>query len=381
MSARELSRPIKVLFLDPKLHVGGVERLTQTLFRNMDRSRFDPVVCGLFGSGAAAEEFGKGLGLRVRHSLGRGKWDPLLLFRFLRMLREEKPDVILTCIYPLTMFLSALARLCGHKFRVVASVHSTGYIKRAAWRSFSTRASIPLLDSVVTIARAQSEVCVRKLGIPEGKIRLIYNGVELSRFDPDTVRGAVRAEFGIPEQAELAGIVGMLRPEKAHPVLLKAAAAIRKSGEQVRFLIVGDGPEREKLEDMARDLGLAGTVTFTGGRDDIPEVLSALDLFVLCSDTEAFPVSILEAMAMRKPVISTDVGSVSEAVEHGATGLLVPPGDPESLAEAVRALVSSPDLRAQMGRAGRRRVEERFSVEAMVGQYEDLFAQVAGHRG
>lgn len=381
MNFSQPSKPTKVLFLDPRLNVGGVERLTQTLFRNIDRRRFEPVVCGLFRPGAAAEEFIDGLGLRTYHSLGRSRWDPLLLTRFLRMLRDEKPDVILTCIYPLTMFLSAIARMLGHRFKVVAAVHSTGYIKRAVWRSFSTRISTPLLSAVVTIARAQSEVCVRNLGIPKKKVRLIYNGVELNRFDPDSAVGTVRQEFDLSEDAPVVGIVGMLRPEKAHAVLLRAAAIIRKTDERVRFLIVGDGPEREGLEAMAKDLELANAVTFTGGRNDIPEILSTLDLFVLCSDTEAFPVSILEAMAMRKPVVSTDVGSVSEAVEHGVTGLLVPPGQPEVLAEAIRSLLADPYRRRAMGSTGRRRVEERFSVEAMVRQYEDLFDQVTGNRG
>lgn len=369
------------MFLDPKLNVGGVERLTQTLFRNLDRSRFEPVVCGLFRPGTVADEFSKGLGVRVRHSLGKSRWDPFLLPRFLNVLEEERPDIILTCIYPLTMFLSALARFCGRRFRVVAAVHSTGYIKRRAWRSFSTRISIPLLSAVVGIARAQADVCVQKLGIPKRKMRLIYNGVELNRFAPHKVRSTVRQEFSLPDDASVVGIVGRLGPEKAHQVLLKAAAIIRKTDDRVRFLIVGDGPERERLEALTGDLGLTDIVTFTGGRSDIPEVLSALDLFVLCSDTEAFPVSILEAMAMEKPVVSTDVGSVSESVESGVTGLLVPPGQPEALADAIGELLADPERRREMGLEGRRRVEERFSVEAMTRQYEELFTQIVEGNG
>lgn len=367
-----------MLFLDPKLNVGGVERLTQTLFRNIDRSRFEPVVCGLFRPGAAAGEFSRDMGIRVYHSLGKSRWDPLLLPRFLRVLNDERPDVILTCIYPVTMFLSAFARLFGHRFMVVAAVHSTGYIKRAAWRSFATRASVPLLNSVVTIARAQSDICVQRLGIPREKVRLIYNGVELNRFAPEAVDSKIRQELCLPMDAPVVGIVGMLRPEKAHPVLLRAAVTIRKTHNRVRFLIVGDGPERESLETLSRSLGLSDNITFTGGRNDIPEILSALDLFVLCSDTEAFPVSILEAMAMERPVISTNVGSVSEAVLHGTTGLLVPPGQPEALADAICELLADSDRRRLMGMAGRRRVEDHFSVESMVRQYEDLFSGMAG---
>jgi glycosyltransferase involved in cell wall biosynthesis len=170
----------------------------------------------------------------------------------------------------------------------------------------------------------------------------------------------------------------MLRPEKAHAVLLNAAVAIRKTNDRVRYLIVGDGPERANLETLSRSLGLSDIVTFAGGRNDIPEILSALDLFVLCSDTEAFPVSILEAMAMERPVVSTDVGSVSEAVVHGTTGLLVPPGRPEALASAICELLADPARRREMGVAGRRRVQDHFSVESMVGQYQDLFAEMAG---
>lgn len=364
------------MFLDPNLSVGGVERLMQTLFRNVDRSRIEPVVCGLFKPGPIAEEFSRGLGLRVYHSLGKNRRDPFLFPRLLKVLRAEKPDIVFTCIYPVTMYMAALARLCGQKFKIVAAVHSTGYIKRAAWRSFWTHLSAPLLSAVVTIARSQTDVCAERLRIPRRKLHLIYNGVELERFSPDRVSGSVREEFSIPSDALLVGTVGMLRPEKAHHVFLRAADIIRRGNDRVRFMLVGDGPERERLEALASELGLTDVVAFAGGRSDIPEILSALDLFVLPSDTEAFPVSVLEAMAMEKPVVSTDVGSVSEAVSPGETGLLVPPGQPGALAEAVSGLMRDPALCRRMGLAGRRVVEDSFSVEVMAGKYEELFVQV-----
>jgi glycosyltransferase involved in cell wall biosynthesis len=168
--------------------------------------------------------------------------------------------------------------------------------------------------------------------------------------------------------------VAALRPEKNHELFLEAAAWIRRKVPQARFLVVGDGAQRGRLEGLAAELSLSESVRFLGTRNDVPAVLSLLDVLVLSSHMEANPVSILEAMACERPVVATAVGSVPESVIDGRTGYLVPPGDAGRIAERVIELFQDPARRAAFGRAGREHVAAHGSSQRMVEGYQDLIA-------
>jgi glycosyltransferase involved in cell wall biosynthesis len=167
-----------------------------------------------------------------------------------------------------------------------------------------------------------------------------------------------------------------LRPEKNHELFLRVAARVRQSVPEARFLVVGDGARREELESLAGELGLQGAVLFLGTRSDIPELLALLDLMVLTSHMEANPVSILEALACGKPVVAPRVGSIPEAVADGETGLLAAPLSEAELSGHVTELLLNPARAAALGRAGRRHVLERFSLERMVEGYQELIAEI-----
>ena len=167
-----------------------------------------------------------------------------------------------------------------------------------------------------------------------------------------------------------------LRPEKNHELFLRAAAIVHRQMPQAQFLVVGDGPRRAELEILARQLSLDESVRFLGARRDIPGPAGADDVFVLTSHMEANPVSILEAMAVEKPVVATRVGSVPETVLHGKTGFLTTPGSAEEIASRMVELLQSPDRGAAMGRAGREEVILHWSVERMVSGYEELLSEI-----
>jgi glycosyltransferase involved in cell wall biosynthesis len=208
---------------------------------------------------------------------------------------------------------------------------------------------------------------------PAEKVTVIPNGVDTYRFRslPDSGL-AVKTKLGIPPAAPVCGIVAALRPEKNHTLFLRAAALAAKQRPDAHFIIVGDGPERARLEKVAIEAGVASSTHFVGSRSDIPQVLSAFDVFALTSHNEANPVSILEAMACEIPVVSTRVGSVAESVAAGSTGYLVEPGDAKALAEHWVNLFTDPALARSLGSAGRTTVEAHWSLDRMVKGYERL---------
>jgi len=218
------------------------------------------------------------------------------------------------------------------------------------------------------------------------KTTVLYSSVDTVGLVPDAYdaarRRSIRRELGVPSDGVLIGTVGNLNRFKGHTYFLRAAARICRQVDSARFVIVGrrldtDATYAEHLQELAKRLGLADRVTFTGFREDIPAILSALDLFVLPSILESCPVALLEAMAMKVPVVATDVGAVGEMVSHGQTGFIVPPGDAEALAEAVLAVrAMSPEQVIGMVEAARKGVEERFGVATIAEQQLQVYERV-----
>jgi glycosyltransferase involved in cell wall biosynthesis len=213
-------------------------------------------------------------------------------------------------------------------------------------------------------------------GCPADKICVIPNGIDVERFHPRWPDRRLQEELDLPLRAPVVGIVAALRPEKNHEMFLRVAALVRGRLPDARFLIVGDGPQRQPLEALAQELGIAKAVHFLGTRSDVPELLSLIDVLLLTSLSEASPICLLEAMASEKPVVATRVGSVSETVVDGRTGYLVAPDDSTGMASRVLELLDDRDRAAHMGRAGREHVIARWSVDRMVEGYQDLIADI-----
>ncbi len=217
--------------------------------------------------------------------------------------------------------------------------------------------------------------------VPAGRSELLGNGTDLKRFDPDRVdpdrAAALRAELGVPADALVVGAVGRLVAEKGYRELFAAARAVRRRHPQVRFLVVG-GPDLDKADAITEvELAAAAAdVCFAGWRDDVDDLLAVMDVFVLASWREGVPRSAIEAAAMAKPLVLTDIRGCREVARHDREALLVPRRDPEALAAAISRLASDPALRSRLGEAARRRAQERFSEEAVaekvVGAYRRL---------
>jgi glycosyltransferase involved in cell wall biosynthesis len=248
------------------------------------------------------------------------------------------------------------------------------------WQRLLTRVKDRFTRRIVCVSEDNAEQHRRALGRSGRKIAIVHNCIDTSPFDPQRrVEHArsVRREFGIPESAFLVGFVGRLDEErKGLRYFIEMAATLRAAHEDVGFLVVGDGSLRPQAEQLAQSLGLSAVLTFTGTRDDVPPLLGAMDVFVQPSLAEGASYIQLEALAAGTPVVSTRAGAAAEVIKSGVNGILVPMRDPQAMADAVQRLLDDDRLRECMGARGAETVEQRFTAEAMVERYVQLYREV-----
>jgi glycosyltransferase involved in cell wall biosynthesis len=232
------------------------------------------------------------------------------------------------------------------------------------------------MDRLVAVSRAIEEkiAAERPSAVP---VSLIYNGVDLVRYDHTDPCCTLREEYGLPDATQLVGVVARLEAEKGHPTLLDAWPAVVRRVPNARLLVVGEGSRREELEAQAAALGITEWVVFTGRRDDVPAVTAALDVAVLPSYREAQGLTILEAMALSRPVVASAVGGIPEVIEDGRTGLLVPPHDAGALAAAITRLLTDHAYADLLAKGGHDLVHDRFCVERMVFAIEEIYDEGA----
>ncbi|HEX2474120.1 MAG TPA: glycosyltransferase [Lacipirellulaceae bacterium] len=369
--SRSAARPLRVMFLQTDMRIGGAEVVTANILRRLDRQRFAPELCCLKQRGALGEELAGEI--PVHDNLLSSKYDLRVWPRLTRLLRTRHVDAVVTVGAGDKMFWGRLAAWRAGVPVILSALHSTGWPDRVGRLN---RLLTPITDAFIAVAEAHGRFLVQHGRFPERKVTVIRNGVDTDRFAPGHDVIAVRRELGLGETDPVVGIVAALRPEKNHELFLEMARRVVSHLPAARFLVVGEGPRREPLEGMSRELGLQSHVQFLGSRNDVPRLLSAMDVFALTSHVEANPVSILEAMSIGRPVVATNVGSIHEAVSDGKTGFLVPPGDATKFSERILQLLHAPLLGHSMGTAGRQAVLRDWSLGAMVGGYERLIESV-----
>lgn len=367
---------ITVLFPVTDLARDGAQRQLFELVRGLDKKHFRPVVLTLRSGGSMESEFKELPYAQVISPERKGKYDFLYVFKVFRLLRQLKVDVVQPFLTPATFFGLLPALLCRTPLKIVTERSGLGMRRVPLGYRLYLRAEDFLTrfaDLAVANSYAGREYLIRR-GITPERIKVIYNGLNLTRLNGDS-EGVkrVRRMLDLPAGAKVVGIMARLFPVKRHDTFLKAAVVISQAIPETRFAIVGDGPWRSHLEELRRNLGLASKVVFFGEQREVGPYLSAFDVAVLTSETEGCSNSVLEAMAVGKPVVATDVGGNRELIDDGETGFLVRLGDTEALAEAVIRLLRNPVLAREMGQKAREEAMRRFSVESMVNQYETLY--------
>jgi len=247
-----------------------------------------------------------------------------------------------------------------------------------------------LADVIICNSAAVAKRFINKVKLSD-KVRIVYNGADTSRFNPEISADKVRGEFSIDSKDIVVGIASRFDRLKGHEAFLESARIVSddlsNSGKEVKFLIAGGAVfdvhrERERvLRDLSRKIGLEGKVIFTGFREDMPQIYSAMDIFVILSLAEACGRVIFEAMSCGKPVIATNSGGNPEIVEDKVTGLLVPPGDPKAVSEAIIYLIKNPEIARRMGLAGRQRILDNFDILKNVSKTELIYDELLSKYG
>jgi glycosyltransferase involved in cell wall biosynthesis len=235
---------------------------------------------------------------------------------------------------------------------------------------------IRFFDRIVAVSNEVKKDMLR-YKIPEEKIRVIDNGIALERFEKSVDARNIKNQLGFEEKIRIIGTVGNLGTEKGHIYLLEAAKQILDVVKDLKFLIIGDGQSRKQLEEKSEELGINKHIIFMGQRKDIPELLMAMDIFVLPSIKEGLPIALLEAMAAKKPVIATRVGAIPKVIENNETGVLVEPKDMTGLRDAIMNLLSDRGRMDRLAREGFRRVCTDFSSDKMCQNYLKVYKELA----
>jgi glycosyltransferase involved in cell wall biosynthesis len=367
---------VPVMFPVNQLGVGGAERQLAELVKGMDKNRFEPIVVSLYPGGALEPEVKAMPGVELISLHRRGRFDFLILFKIYRLLRQRGVKIIQPFLTPASFFgmapsfmnrrlVKIITERCG--VRVNPRLGSSLYRKA---EDFLTRYA----DWVVPNSQSGEDYVIKR-GISPAKVKVIYNGINLERLKPNPdVVARIRQQVKLPPGGKIIGITASLTPAKDHATFLKAAKAVASIVPETRFVMLGDGPLRPDLERMSRELGIESVVTFFGNQRDVGSYISSYDIACLTSfDHEGCSNATLEAMALGKPVIVTDIGGNREVVEHGITGLLVPPKNPEALANNIIRYLKQPELAQRIGQQAKQKVLTQFSIPRMVQEYQDLF--------
>ncbi len=369
----------KVLHIIGGGDFGGAEQHLLTLLKNIDGGRFQVSVACLFAKPFALLAKEAGISTVV-FDMG-SKLNLKIILALAAHIKKEGIDIVHTHGVRANLIGRLAAKIAGvdHVLTTVHSVLAFDYARKldrmVNW--LSERLTRGLTAHFVTVCDLLAGQLVGE-GIKQDRVSTIYNGLELEKYSRSNDPGNIRAELHIPEAAPLIGIVARLHPVKGHVFLLQAVKQALAAVPGLKLLIVGSGPDRQELEHYAGALGIADAVIFTGFRQDIPEVMHMLDLVVLSSLSEGLSITIIEAMAIGKPVLATRVGGTPEIITDGQDGLLVPPADAGALADKIIYILSHPDMAKKMGQAARLTVQEKFTAAGMARKTEALYAEMLG---
>jgi len=370
---------IRLLNVVPTLLCGGTENHFMTLSRALDAARFDLRFACLRKWGPFVEELRDRQIPLVEYRLATFRSLNALVqqARLARYVKRHAVDIVHSYSFYGNVFAIPPGRFAAPV--VVASIRDRGPYLTPMQRRVQ-RHVCRFADCILVNAEAVKDWLIAD-GYDASQIVVIPNGVDLRRFVGGD-RAAIRRSLGVPESARLVGVVSRLSRLKGIEDFLQAAAIVAAADDQVRFVIVGEpSPIKnreylDELSELARTLGIGDKVMFTGLRSDVPAILSSLDVSVMPSLNEALSNVLLESMAAGVPVVATEVGGTSEALEDGVNGILVPAARPQLMAAAIERLLAQPALAGRLAHEARRTIEARFSLERMVSATESLYEQL-----
>jgi glycosyltransferase involved in cell wall biosynthesis len=367
--------PISVLHFTNATARAGAEEHILTLLRGLDRQHFrlnlvcDPEIADLMQPDVPEDVELIPLAFRRLGHLGAA-------LQLAKIVREKRVDVLHSHLFWSSLFASPTGYLC----RVPVVIETTHV--RELWRKgFKSNFAIDravgrCVDEYIAVSEANARYLAREKGLPAKKIKVIRNGSDVRRFDPEyKLPASFKASLGFGESDPVLVVVARLEPQKGHKVLLNAMPTVRREFPNVRLVCVGDGVLKSELERQTRTLGLEENVRFVGVQTNVQDWLALSQISVLPSFYEGLPLVAIESLAAGVPVVATNVDGTPEIVVNGKTGLTVPPNDSNALAQAICLLLHSPELSGQFATAGRQWVLQEFTEEQQIRRTAELYKQ------
>lgn len=297
------------------------------------------------------------------------------IFKIMSVLKKDNIDLI----YSADTFSKIVGGIAGKRLglKVIAHCHAdySGQLFKNIVEKFLKMVDLFFVDAIIAVSE-RVKTCFKshKASL---RVTTIYNGIDTNIYDPERVYSSIKEEFGINKDCLIIGNIASMDKLKGQIYLLKAMERLKIEGfDNILCIMCGTGEEETNLKKFVYKSGLVNNVLFFGFRNDIPRVLKIIDIMAITSFAESLSISAIEAMAMKVPVIATNVGGLPEVIDDGKTGILIPPGNVDALCEAIKYLIKNPEIRFQMGQNGRARVLGRFTIEENVRKTEDIFLKV-----
>lgn len=374
MTATNVLIAIDHVTYDGNMHGGG--RFFFDVVSRINPDKFHVVACVLRKEDSMRSVFER-QGIQIRY-LGRGRLDPFVLFDLVRIIRSERIHVLHLHGYGSQIF----GRVAGVLTGASTIIHGHGIdFYPSSLQEFTDRCLSRFTARAIAVSAWVKEDYVQRRKMDPSKVLVMRNGIPIENFVPiaEQERREIKQGLGIQCGYCVVGTVTRLREEKGNRYFLEAAAEVLKVCPKTYFLLVGDGPLLNELRELAERLGIGQKVIFAGFQQDVARMLSIFDVKVIASLTEGLSLAVLEAMAMGKAVVATAVGGNGELLRDGETGLLVPPRDPEALAEKIICLLRNEQERARLGRRAHEE-SRRYGLDGYVRDLEIVYEEVAGKR-
>lgn len=363
--------------IDTIKSIGGAELHLFNLLKSIDKNTFEPIVFTLEKGGSLVERI-RSLNIRIEEVPIKRIYTPAAINPLIYMaeiLKEKNTKIIQTFHFASDIIGPVLAKLA--KIPIVISSRRDMGFKNKKRHTWAYRLINPFITKIIVNSQAVGLSLRTREKIEQGKMVVIYNGVNLKNFDPAIVnKTQLKKKLGLPVRSHVVGMIANLHPIKGYPDFLSAARFVINKLNDTHFLIVGDGNLKVSLQRTATELNINENVHFLGAKSEITEILSIMDVSVLSSLSEGFSNTILESMAMEKPVVATNVGGNPEAIVHGMNGLLVEPKASKDLSDAILLLLQNKKYAEYMGKNARETVRKRFSQDKMIKKITILYSKL-----
>jgi glycosyltransferase involved in cell wall biosynthesis len=372
---------INILHIYQNSKIGGVQQQLLSLFKAYNRERFNPIFCCLGPKQEMGKEIeGTGIEFISLNKLRYNRFSPGIVLELHRLMKIKQIHVVRTHRYRSNLY-GRLAAFSSGIPVIIASVHDNYRTDKRPKRRIMNHILSKITDKIVAVSEDVKEDIIRYDRIDPSKVQVIPNGIDLERFNPEKNTSNIRKEFSLEEDDIVIGFIGRIVPAKGLEYLLYALPYLKEEFKSIKLLIIGEGSLVEEFKEKAKKNNIFDNILFTGVRRDIPEILASIDIFVMPSTAEGLPNSLLEAMAMGKPVVATKVGGIPEVIRNGFNGILIPPRDHRELAMAIKNLIGNSQLAVKMGQAARNFVLNNHSIVEIAQKWQTLYLSILREKG